>query len=80
MGIFSVIIAVANVHGEAFGNMEVLVDTVCYYTTLPRELLERLRVLATDKAVTEMPDGRQVSADTGWALVRLEGREVCTPV
>ena len=71
MGIFSVTIAVANLHGEGFGNMEVLVDTSCDYTTLPREPLERLRVPATDKAITEMPDGLQVSADTGWALVRL---------
>ena len=80
MGIFNVTIAVANVHGHTFEEVEVTVDTACDYTTVPREMLQRLGVPVSGEAISEMADGRQVPAETGWALVRLEGREVYTPV
>lgn len=37
-GIFNVTIAVANVTGEVFEEIEATVDTACDYTTLPREM------------------------------------------
>ena len=80
MGIFNVTIAVANVHGHTFEEVEVTVDTACDFTTVPREMLQRLGVPVSGEAISEMADGRQVPAETGWALVRLEGREVYTPV
>ena len=80
MGIFNVTIAVANVHGQTFEEVNVTVDTACDYTTLPREMLQRLDVPVTGQAKSEMADGRQVPSETGWARVRLEGREVYTPV
>ena len=80
MGIFNVTIAVANVHGHTFEEVEVTVDTACDYTTVPREMLQRLGVPVSGEAISEIADGRQVPAETGWALVRLEGREVYTPV
>ena len=36
MGIFNVTIAVANVHGHTFEEVEVTVDTACDYTTVPQ--------------------------------------------
>ena len=80
MGIFNVTIAVTNVHGQTFENVDVTVDTACDYTTLPTEMLQRLAVPVSGIAISEMADGRQVTSDTGWARVRLEGREVHTPV
>ena len=80
MGISNVTIAVANVHGETFEEVEVTVDTACDYTTLPRELLERLGVPVTGTAISEMADRRQVPSETGWARVKLEDDEVYTRV
>ena len=80
MGIFNVTIAVANVHGQTFEDVEVTVDTACDYTSLPRELLERLGVAVTGNAISEMADGRQVPSETGWARVRLENDDVYTRV
>lgn len=80
MGIFNVTIAVANVNGDVFEEIETTVDTACDYTTVPREMLQRLGVPVTGEAISEMADGRQVPSDIGWARVRLEGLEVYTPV
>jgi len=43
-------------------------------------MLQRLAVPVSRTTISEMADGRQVPADTGWARVRLEGHEVYTPV
>ena len=80
MGMFNVTIAIGNVNGDSFEEIESTVDTDCDYTTLPREILHRLGVEVSGEAISEMADGRQVASDTGWARVRLEGREVYTPV
>ena len=80
MGIVNVTIAVASGQGDTFEEVEVTVDTACDYTTLPRELLERLGVAVTGNAITEMADGRRVPSETGWARVRLENDEVYTRV
>ena len=80
MGIFNVTIAVANVHGQTFEDVDVTVDTAYDYTTLPREMLQRLTGTVSGEAISEMADGRQVPPETGWARVRLEGQEVYTPV
>ena len=80
MDIFNVTIAVANVQGQTFEEVDVTVDTACDYTTLPTEMLQRLAVPVSGTAIWEMADGRQVPSDTGWARVRLDGREIYTPV
>ena len=60
--------------------IDATVDTACDYTTLPREMLQRVGVPVSGEAISEMADGLEVPSDTGWARVRLEGREVYTPV
>ncbi len=80
MGIFNLTIAVGNVNGDSFEDVEAIVDTACDYTTVPREMLHRLGIPVSGEAISEMADGCQVPSDTGWARVRLEGREVYTPV
>ncbi len=80
MGIFNLTIAVASIHGETFEHVDVTVDTACDYTTLPTEMLQRLAVPVSGTAISDMAEGRQVPSDTGWARVRLEGRQVYTPV
>ena len=76
MGIFSVNIGVASVHGETFEDIEAIVDTASDYTTMPRPLLERLGVPVTGTAVSEFADGRQADSETGWARIRLEEDEI----
>ena len=56
MGIFSVTIEMANVHGETFEEVEVIVDTASDYTTVPRQMLERIGVPVTGTAISEMAD------------------------
>ena len=80
MGIFNVTIEVGNVNGGVFEEIESTVGTACDYTTVPREMLQRLGVSVSGEAISEMADARLVPSDTGWARVRLEGREVYTPV
>ena len=80
MDIFNVTIAVANVHGETYEDVDVTVDTARDYTSLPADMLQRLAVPVSGQAISEMADGRQVPSDTGWARVRLEGQEVYTRV
>ena len=70
----------ANVHGETFEEVEVIVDTASDYTTVPRQMLERIGVPVTGTAISEMADGREVPSDTGWARVRLQGDDIYTRV
>ena len=76
----NVTMPVAKAHGETFLYVDVTVDTTCDYTTLPREMLQRLAVPVSSTAISGMADGRLVPSDTGWARVRLESREIYTPV
>ena len=76
MGIFSVNIDVASVHGESFEEIETIVDTANDYTTLPREMLERLGVPVNGTTTSEFTDGSQADSDTGWARIRLEDDEI----
>ena len=80
MGIFNVTIAVANVHGQTFEDVDVTIDSARDYTTLPAQMLQRLAVPVSGQAISDMADGRQVPSDTGWARVMLEGQEVYTRV
>ena len=76
MGMFSVTISVANIHGEKFEELEAVVDPASDYTTLPRDLLQRLGVVPSGRETSEFADGGQVDRDTGWAWLRLEGDDI----
>lgn len=76
MHTFSVAISVGNIHGEKFEKLEALVDLASDYTTLPRDVLERLEVAASGRETSEFADGRQAESDTGWARLRLEGDDI----
>ena len=55
-------------------------DTGSTFTTVPRELLERLEVPVERSALSELADGRIVPTDVGRTIIRLEGKEFPTPV
>jgi len=76
MQTFSVAISVGNIHGEKFEKLEALVDLASDYTTLPREVLERLGVAASGRKTSKFADGRQAESDAGWARLRLEGDDI----
>ncbi len=80
MGILNVTIQVGNPQGTAFEDLEVTVDTGCSYTAVPRTMLERLQVAVDDSAPSILADGREVPVDVGETIIRLEGRQLHTPV
>ena len=80
MGILNVRIQVGNPQGTTFEELDVTVDTGSSYTAVPRDVLERLGVGVEDSAPSILADGREVPVDVGETVIRLEGRQLHTPV
>ncbi|MYC28860.1 MAG: hypothetical protein F4X65_02060 [Chloroflexi bacterium] len=80
MGILNVRIQVGNPQGTNFEDLDVTVDTGSSYTAVPRTVLERLGVGVEDSAPSILADGREVPVDVGETVIRLEGRQLHTPV
>ena len=80
MGTVKVAIGVGDPHGRQFEDVEVVVDTRSTYTTVPREMLQRLGVPVKRSLPSETAEGRILPVDVGEASIRLEGLEFHTPV
>ena len=80
MGTVKVIIGVGDPQGRQFEDVEVAVDTGSTYTSVPRELLQRLGVPVERSLPSDTADGRIVHVDVGEATIRLEGLQFHTPV
>ena len=80
MGILNVRIQVGDPQGSTFEDLEVTVDTGSSYTAVPRTVLERLGVAVEESAPSVLADGREVPVDVGETTIRLEGRQLHTPV
>ena len=80
MGILNIRIQVGNPQGTAFEDLEITVDTGSSYTAVPRAVLERLGVGVAESAPSILADGREVPVDVGETVIRLEGRQLHTPV
>ena len=80
MGILNITIQVGNPQGTTFEDLVVTVDTCSSYTAVPRSLLERLGVGVDESAPSILADGREVPVDVGETTIRLEGRQLHTPV
>ena len=80
MGILTVRIQVGNPQGTAFEELEVTVDTGSSYTAVPRTMLNRLGVAVAESAPSILADGREVPVDVAETTIRLEGRQLHTPV
>ena len=80
MGVFSVPLAIANLDGHEFIQVEAVVDTGSSYTVVGEDLLNGLGIQRTTTRRFELGDDRVVEYAMGNALLRLEGEELSSPV
>ena len=78
MGIFNMTIQVANLNGERFEDVEVMVDTGAVTTVIPRSILEGLGINPTKRETFEYAGGERVELDMAQAWARVQGRETGT--
>ena len=78
MGTFNLTIQIANLNGEHFEDVEVMVDTGAITTVVPRHILEGLGIEPTKRETFEYAGGEQVQLDMAEARARVDGRETVT--
>ena len=76
MGTFTVSIQVADLAGQQFVEIEALVDTGATYIVLPEDVLDQLGVEIRESRSFELADERIVEYSVGYAIIRLEEREI----
>ena len=80
MGTVTVTIEVGDLQGHQFREVPTEVDTGATYSAIPRTVLEELGVRVMDTLPTKLADGSEAPADMGYALLRVQGRELPTIV
>src|SRR5947207_15378973 len=78
MGHVRVAVQIGNRAGGRFQPIEVLVDTGATYSWVPRDVLERLAVVAEDESPFVLADGREVCYTVAWINIHLVAREQLT--
>jgi len=78
VGTFRHPVQVGRLDGGAFETLEALVDTGATYTWIPRPILDRLAIPATDRRRLQMANGQIVERESGWALLTADGVTVPT--
>ena len=76
MGVFSVPIAVGNLAGTRYVELEAMVDTGASHTVVPSNTLAPLELEIDELARFEIADGGVVEYPMGYAKIRLAGLEV----
>lgn len=76
MGTFPVSIQVSNLAGQHFADVEALVDTGATYTSIPESTLAQLGIPIRESRSFELADDRVVEYPVGYAVMRLEEREI----
>jgi clan AA aspartic protease len=80
MGTFSHTIEIADLDNRHSRQIDAIVDTGAFYTTLPRAVLEELGVEPLGTRRFQLADGKLVEMDYGQAWVTVEGERVITIV
>ena len=80
MGVFSVQMEVGCPEVREFVAVEAMVDTGSSYTVLGADLLADLGVWPSERQQFQLGDGSMVEYDMGEVRMRLEGRELNSPV
>ena len=78
VGTFSVEIAIGDVGGENFEEIEALVDTGATTTVIPGATLRRLGIAPTKRETFEYAGGQRVELDMAEARAQVAGRETTT--
>ena len=80
MSTFSVPMEIGDSTGTRFEKVDAFVDSGSTFTSVPRELLERLGIRPRRTVRVRLADGRVTEKDAGEALIRLQGLEGTSPV
>ena len=80
MGTFRHQFEVGDFDAGRFELVDGLVDTGATYTSIPRDILDRLGVSPQEERPFILANGQQVSYGLAWVRVRLDGREEPTMV
>ncbi len=80
MTTFSVRLEIGDVTATRFEALEAVVDTGSTFTTVPRNLLERLGVEPSGRERFRIANGESIENDVGDATVRLAGKQRTTTV
>ncbi len=80
MSTFSCPITITDMNGGEAREVEALVDTGAFYTTLPRNVLSELGVEPNATQRFRVADGRIVYFSLGEARVQVNGKSVATIV
>lgn len=76
MGVFNVPIAIGNLAGTRFVELEAMVDTGSSHTVVPSDTLAPLGLEIVELARFEIADGNMVEYAMAHAKIRLAGLEV----
>ena len=74
MGTFHKQIEIGALGSSQFVQLDALVDTGASFTVVPRDVLARLGVHATESDSFILADGSQRQYDMAWVQVRIDGR------
>jgi len=80
VGTFHYQFEVGDFEGRSFEELDGLVDTGATYTSIPREILERLGISPQEERPFILANGQRVNYGLAWVRVRLDGREEPTMV
>ena len=80
MGTSQITVKFADLLGQRFEAVEMLVDTGATFTKAPKGLLERLGVPAGSTYAAVLADGSHTWRTRGRTVIRLEGKGFPTPV
>lgn len=80
MGTFSWPLRISGMDGRQTLNIEAVVDTGAFYTTLPAPMLRELGVEPMGSRRFLVADGRRVEMDFGQAWATIDGESIITVV
>ena len=80
MTTFSVHLQIGDLAATRFEDVEAVVDTGSTFTSVPRQLLQRLGVQPTRRQRFRIANGEVVENDVGDVMLRLAGKPGTTPV
>lgn len=73
-------IEISDIDGRSRETIDALVNAGAFFTAIPADTLARLGITPFDKRAFILPDGSRAERKIGYALAKINGREVRTIV
>ncbi len=80
MGCFNVKMEIRDRQRDNWTSLDTLVDTGAFFSSVPASTLRELGISPATSQAFRFGDGRISRMNIGWALLRVNGREVSTQV